>query len=84
MTKDMTTGKIMRTVVPRPTLLSIVETPPDCSANPCTIANPRPLPLPLSFVVKKGSNTRFNTSGSIPQPVSVTLTETYSPGSIWG
>ena len=61
-------GSRICTVVPRPTWLSIVATPPDCSAKPCTIARPRPLPLPDSLVVKNGSNTRFSTSASMPTP----------------
>ena len=51
---------------------------------PYTIASPRPLPRPDSLVVKNGSNTRFNTSGSMPTPVSLTLIDTNSPGSISG
>src|SRR4028118_2085167 len=37
---------------------------------------PSPEPLPTSFVVKKGSNTRASTSRLIPVPVSDTVTNT--------
>jgi len=37
-----------------------------------TIDKPSPLPLPGSFVVKKGSKTFFRISFSMPAPVSVT------------
>ena len=43
---------------------------------------PRPVPLPVSFVVKKGSNTRARTPGDIPVPVSVTVISTQRTGSI--
>src|SRR2546427_395102 len=32
--------------------------PPDCCTIPCTVAKPRPVPLPTSFVVKNGSKIR--------------------------
>ena len=41
-------------------------------------------PCPDSLVVKNGSNTRLSTSGSMPTPVSLTLIDTNSPGSISG
>ena len=33
---------------------------------------PRPVPLPTSLVVKKGSKARFTTSAGMPEPVSLT------------
>src|SRR5262252_5851121 len=42
--------------------------------------NPRPLPLPISLVVKKGSNTRSRTSFGIPAPVSSTEISIHGPG----
>ena len=43
------------------------------------LTQPRPVPLPTSFVVKNGSNTRSTVALSIPVPVSVTATKTYWP-----
>ena len=45
---------------------------------------PRPVPLPTSLVVKKGSKTRSRTSGGIPQPLSATDNLTYDPGTAPG
>ena len=67
-----TAGKNMRTVVPWPGSDETVAVPPDCRAKPYTIDRPRPVPLPSSFVVKKGSITRVMISGAMPLPVSVT------------
>jgi len=44
-----------------------------------TVANPRPVPLPASLVVKNGSKIRGRTSGGMPQPVSLTLKHTNEP-----
>jgi hypothetical protein len=60
----------MITVVPRPASDAMVTMPPDCFANPYTMLNPRPLPVPAVLVVKNGSNTRDTTSGGMPVPVS--------------
>lgn len=38
------------------------------------------IPVPSSFVVKKGSNTCFCTCSSMPMPVSLIQISTYSPG----
>src|SRR5579872_3417031 len=51
-------GRSMSTRVPRPSSLSIVMTPPCAVTIPCTTERPSPVPLPTSFVVKKGSKTR--------------------------
>src|SRR3984893_11044231 len=41
---------------------------------------PRPLPLPISLVVKKGSTALPRTSSVMPSPLSATEISTYSPG----
>src|SRR5437867_6473843 len=41
------------------------------------MASPRPVPVPGSFVVKNGSNTRLRVSTSMPVPVSVTINKVY-------
>ena len=58
--------------------------PPARSATPWTVASPNPLPSPVVFVVKKGSNARSATSGDIPVPVSATEMRTYVPGAMPG
>ena len=63
-------------VVPVPSADSIHRCPPDCSTNPCTMLSPRPVPLPRSFVVKKGSKMRSITFSSIPVPLSATVSST--------
>ena len=47
--------------------------------KPWTMLRPSPLPFPIAFVVKNGSNTLARTSSLIPVPVSLTATITYSP-----
>jgi hypothetical protein len=47
---------------------------------PNAVERPRPVPLPISLVVKKGSKIRSRTSGIMPVPVSVMLNTTYGPG----
>ena len=37
------------------------------------MANPRPVPFPISLVVKKGSKRLLRVFSSIPQPVSLTV-----------
>src|SRR5262249_2775181 len=44
--------------------------------------SPRPLPTPISLVVKKGSNMCSSTSCAMPVPVSLTSSTMYSPGPI--
>ncbi len=46
---------------------------------PWTTDRPRPVPSPGPLVVKNGSKIRSRTAGSIPAPVSVTESSTYSP-----
>ena len=41
--------------------------PPACVTMPCTIARPRPVPLPVTFVVKNGSKMRGWVSRSMPR-----------------
>src|SRR6516162_5867087 len=60
-------GSYISTVVPSPSLLRICTAPPDCPAKPCTIGNPRPEPLPTSFVVKNGSHACARVGSSIVQ-----------------
>ncbi len=66
-------------VVPRPSSLSTATSPPDCLAKPNTWLRPRPVPLPISLVVKNGSNTRASRSGAMPEPVSVSETAAKGP-----
>src|SRR6478672_745322 len=54
--------------------------PPDCWTIPRTVARPRPVPLPCSFVVKKGSNAWSRVSGGMPWPVSDTSSRTCGSG----
>ena len=70
----------MRNVVPRPASLSTVSEPPCCLIIPKTVARPRPVPLPGSFVVKNGSKMRAKFPGAMPLPVSVTRRLTWRPG----
>ena len=55
-------------VVPWPGVLSTSMRPPCCSMMPWVMA--RPKPVPLSLVVKKGSNIFSWTSLGIPHPES--------------
>ena len=43
---------------------------------PKTVESPRPVPLPTSLVVKKGSKIFFWMSADIPTPVSLTESRT--------
>ena len=71
-------GSRMRRVVPSPIRDSISASPPDWAAKPWIWARPRPVPLPISLVVKNGSNARLTTSSGMPSPVSDTATQIYS------
>ena len=51
-------GSQSSTMVPRPGVLVMRRSPPDCRAKPWTMASPRPDPLPKDLVVKKGSQAR--------------------------
>ncbi len=68
------TGSTRLAVVPLPTVLDNCSAPPSCTASPCTIDRPRPVPLPSGFDEKNGSTARFNISGGMPVPVSITDT----------
>ena len=68
--------QIQREVLPLPTSLSTVTSPPDCFAKPNTCDRPSPVPWPTSLVVKNGSKMRPNWSGGMPLPVSSTDTAT--------
>ena len=51
----------------------------DDADRPSTV--PAPFPLPFSFVVKNGSKMRdFDLLGSMPVPVSLTVSRMYEPG----
>src|SRR2546430_837930 len=75
-------GKYRRNVVPRPISLSTKMKPPLRFNVPYTIDRPRPVPLPISFVVKNGSNMRACVLSVMPWPVSATDRTAYSPGGI--
>ena len=47
-------GATISTTVPTPSWLDSSSAPPDCSAKPCTMDKPRPVPLPRPLVVKNG------------------------------
>ena len=64
------------TLVPRPSLLFNSTCPPCCSAVRRTTV--RPSPMPLSFVVNRGSNAFARFCGAIPSPVSEKTTVTPS------
>jgi hypothetical protein len=49
-------GKYTSIDVPSTDRGVICTVPPDCLATPSTMLRPRPDPLPISLVVKKGSN----------------------------
>ena len=62
--------------MPCPTVELTSMKPPDCLTMPKTVESPRPVPLPTSLVVKKGSKIFSMTSGGMPVPVSDTSTIT--------
>jgi hypothetical protein len=58
-----------RSSLPSPACCSMRSLPPDCWTKPATIDRPRPVPLPASLVVKKGSVIRLTMSpGRCPGP----------------
>ena len=61
----------MKNVLPFPTSLSTSSLPEWSLMIFSQIANPNPVPSPIFFVVKKGSNILFFDSSVIPIPVSV-------------
>ena len=69
----------MATVAPlTPGDSSMHAAPPTYLPNAYTWARPRPLPLPTSFVVRKGSNARAFTASGNPLSVSATDSRTQS------
>ncbi len=62
--------------VPPPALGSTRRKPWCCLTMPKTVARPRPVPFPGSFVVKNGSKMWGMTSAEMPSPLSVTLSQT--------
>ena len=63
-------GRVTRTVVPRPSSLSTVISPPRAVTRPWQMERPRPEPPPLDLVVTKGSKTWGRRSGGMPMPLS--------------
>ncbi len=63
-------------MVPRPGSLSTWISPWLCFTIPYTVASPRPVPLPLALVVKKGSKRWARASAESPVPVSATRSAT--------
>src|SRR4051812_9882092 len=72
-------GSQMTNRVPVPTSDSTSMRPPCCCTILYEIDRPSPVPLPISFVEKKGSKILGNTSGAMPPPSSSTSTTTPSP-----
>ena len=65
-------GKYRVKVLPPPGVLRTSLAPWWLRTTPCTTARPRPVPLPTSLVVKKGSKMRARVAASMPAPVSDT------------
>ncbi len=57
----------MRAVVPTPTVLTTSMVPPWRARISLQMKRPRPVPLPASFVVKKGSKIRARSSAGMPR-----------------
>ena len=70
----------MRTLVPMPVSESMVTPPPALVMMPCTAASPRPVPSLGGLVLKKGSKAWGMTSGSMTQPVSLTVSTAHRSG----
>src|SRR5689334_6617136 len=66
------TGKNSLKAAPPSRAPSTHTTPPISSTDRATIASPRPVPRPGSFVVKNGSNTRSRSADGTPGPESAT------------
>ena len=71
--------------------LAVANTQPSfCLTMPYTVARPRPDPLPISLVVKNGSNSRSSVSGLIPAPrvadpdLDIVAGRHVGPRSTWG
>jgi hypothetical protein len=71
-TASATAGRRILKLVPCATSDWHRMAPPLCSTMPRTVAKPRPVPLPVSFVVKKGSKMCSCIWASMPTPVSRT------------
>ena len=71
MLPSASSGRRMVKVVPRPGAVSKLMVPPCLSTTTeRAMAYPCPVPLPISFVVKKGSKMRVRMCSGIPAPVS--------------
>ena len=79
-TFSATAGRKTLKVVPSPTWTRHRMAPPLCSTMPSTVAKPRPVPLPVSLVVKNGSKMCFCISASMPTPVSPTVSSHVAAG----
>ena len=79
-----TVGKRIRKVHPWPGWLSTAIWPPASRTISQTVASPIPVPFPTGLVVKNGSNMRRRVASSIPQPVSLTASRAYRPGTAEG
>ena len=66
-------GSVIVTQAPVGFRLVIVMVPPCCSTIAFTMASPRPVPLPISLVVKNGSNTFESAVSGMPGPLSDSL-----------
>src|SRR5208282_3743817 len=74
--EDSTAGRNTSINVPCPGSLWTSIMPPASLTMRCTVARPRPVPVPGFLVVKNGSNSRARVSASIPQPWSCTASAT--------
>ncbi len=61
-------------MVPWPTVLSTEICPPIPVTMPWQMDRPSPVPTPSGLVVKKGSKMLLRSSGSMPLPLSWTVT----------
>src|SRR5690606_22832578 len=71
---DLSVGRVIAIVVPRPSSESTVIRPWWAATTRSAIASPTP--EPVSFVVKPGTNSRPRCARGIPGPVSATTTST--------
>jgi hypothetical protein len=67
-------------VLPFPMSLETLMKPPWLWMIPSEVESPRPVPLPMSLVVKKGSKILSRIFAGMPVPVSLTEMTRYGPG----
>ncbi|MCY1243588.1 hypothetical protein D9M72_566100 [compost metagenome] len=75
-TARLWTGISTLKVAPRPGALSRWRWPPYSWTMPCTMDRPMPLPWPLALVEKNGSKICSRSAGSMPGPLSLTVSAT--------